>query len=338
LPSKHLFDQYCDHPLIIELNYLERGWPENVEQLWHRDIWEKSRYESILYSANKKVDKEWLQTYEHVTEMNRLSALIEELLNLLTLFSNHRFFNYSNNQSWFIEPAGDITNIRLGQPWIAFDDLKRKNQFTNPDCAPIPTISTAEYFSHHREVSDVSGNNHVELAENTPKYFDFYFDLGADEKTKYYTACKLYNDALKLNSSNPSLSLIASVMAIESLVPTEQKEKCTACNAGFSVEKCEECGLPRHRVVSKFKDTVKKYAGDGRRKLAARLYSERSKLAHGGLLRDDLFDSGFYSKTADEQQDFRRQSLILVRDVVLNWLIMRSQQIEDFKHTTPSKD
>ena len=56
-------------------------------------------------------------------------------------------------------------------------------------------------------------------------------------------------------------------------------------------------------------------------KFAGTLYITRSKLAHGGLLRDDLHDSGFYAGDKDEEQQFRRNSLILVRIAILNWLI-----------------
>jgi len=55
-------------------------------------------------------------------------------------------------------------------------------------------------------------------------------------------------------------------------------------------------------------------------KLYKDMYDTRSRLAHGGLLREDLFDTGFYAGEKDNEDGLRRNSLIVVRDAMLHWL------------------
>jgi len=112
-------------------------------------------------------------------------------------------------------------------------------------------------------------------------------------------------------------------MAIEALVNCHEDNgpRCKECNAPESIEKCTVCGLPRYRVTSRFKNFLIKFCSGLPNKFANTLYQVRSKLAHGGLLRDDLHDSGFYAGDKDEEQSFRRETRIVIRKVLLNWLI-----------------
>ena len=95
-----------DHPLILEICFNPDVWPYRDESMWLRDLWEQERYEYIQsQSPKKKLDPTdpWVESYQQITKGNRLTAIIHELNDLLTLFTNHRFF--SSNvviQSWFI--------------------------------------------------------------------------------------------------------------------------------------------------------------------------------------------------------------------------------------------
>jgi hypothetical protein len=142
-------------------------------------------------------------------------------------------------------------------------------------------------------------------------------------KTAFYMACHLYNNALFFQHSIPSVSMVAGVMAIEKLMNYEEEkpDNCKECGAPEAVEKCASCGTPIYRLRSRFREFMLKYSHPDNEKLYRDMYDVRSRLAHGGLLREDLFDTGFYAGEKDNEDILRKNSLIAVHDALLHWLI-----------------
>ena len=136
-------------------------------------------------------------------------------------------------------------------------------------------------------------------------------------------ACHLYNQALFYSASIPSLSMVAGVMAIEKLMnyKTGDGGGCKECGAPTATEKCNTCDAPIYRLRARFREFMATYAHPDYDDLYRDMYDTRSRLAHGGLLREDLFDTGFYAGENDEENQLRRNSLIVVHDALLNWLI-----------------
>jgi hypothetical protein len=261
--------------------------------------------------------------------MMRLPAIIAEMSGLLTLFTNHRFFTYHAEQHWFIPiPAPDRDAPRRslwGQLYYVLDPLESGVDLSEPTCPEVTKVPTQKYYARVRDAIYVGEDNKVQLPENIDQLFDLYFKLHPDRKTGFHTACHLYNRALELRTTCASLSLVASVMAIEALLNCSGADAsvkvCEECRTPESMEKCSVCGLPRYRATSRFKQFLSDFGSEDLEKFANELYKTRSKLAHGGLLRDDLHDSGFYAGKKDEESMFRRASLSLARIAMLNWLI-----------------
>lgn len=247
---------------------------------------------------------------------------------LLTLFANHRFFTYHAEQHWFIPipvPDRDAPFRSLwGQLYYAIDHLESGVNLSEPTCSEVTKVPTQKYYARLRDALYVGGDNTVQLPENIDQLFDLYFKLHPDRKTGFHTACHLYNMALKLGTTCASLSLVAAVMAIEALLNCSGDDApvkvCEECRTSESVEKCSVCGLPRYRATSRFKQFLSEFGSVDLKKFANDLYETRSKLSHGGLLRADLHDSGFYAGKKDEEASFRRASLSLARIAILNWL------------------
>ena len=321
-----------DHPLILEICYFPDVWPHRDQLLWHRDLWERERFKYIRnHSPNKELapSDEWVKAYQYQTTLLRLPAIIAEVSGLLTLFANHRFFIYHTEQHWFIPiPAPDRDapfRSLWGQLGYVIDPLESGVDLSEPTCPEVTKVPTQKYYALPRDAFYVGGDNTVQLPENIDQLFDLYFKLHPDRKTGFHTACHLYNRAIELRTTCASLSLVAAVMAIEALLncfgADAPVKVCEECHTPESVEKCSVCGLPRYRATSRFKQFLSDFGSEDLKKFANDLYKTRSKLAHGGLLRADLHDSGFHAGKKDEETMFRMESLRLARIAMLNWLI-----------------
>lgn len=327
-----------DHPLILEMCYDPETWPVRDELLWYRDLWELERYESISKSSssqNLDPSDDWVIAYQNATKMHRPAAITAEVLSLLTLFTNHRFFAYTPEQHWFI-PIGtetDPVSHQWGQHFYRFGGLESGSALSDPVSSDALKIPIAEYHARTRDAIYAGEDNSVRLPEDIDSLFDLYFALPPAEKKGFNTACLLYGQALELHRTHASLSLVAAVMAIEALVncfaDDRGAKRCEECGAPESIEKCPVCKSPRYRATSRFKQFLNDYwsNAEGASKFANTLYGVRSTLAHGGLLRDDLHDSGFYAGTKDEQQSFHRKTLIATRIALINWLIKQQPDL-----------
>jgi hypothetical protein len=111
-------------------------------------------------------------------------------------------------------------------------------------------------------------------------------------------------------------------MAIEKLMnyETEDTATCDECGVPESIEKCTKCNAPIYRLRSRFREFMNSYSLPDQDKLYRDMYDIRSRLSHGGLLREDLFDTGFYAGEKDNEDRLRKNSLIAVHDALLHWL------------------
>lgn len=291
----------------------------------------KDRLKEISNKSGKKLDLEsdWGKAYTSSTKMNRQSAIYKEVADLLTLFTNHRFFSYkSEPHRWFVSNGSDEMNQQWGQPCYLFPTTGKSNGSLS-SVESFNEVNKTPIKDYHTKIRDAfyvgSKNNEITFPSDIDVLFDKYFNLSEEAKLKYYNSCCLYNQALELKNSHASLSLIALVTSIEALTDKIDDQPCEECNAPPSVEVCK-CGLPRHRVSSNFKNFVSIYGdpSEEMRTFANKLYRMRSVIAHGGLLRADQNDSGFHGGGNDEQDTHIRLSEKLVHKLIINWLIKQS--------------
>jgi hypothetical protein len=290
-----------DFPLILEVNYCPKVFIGEQSPLWYRDVWEEERLRSIENKSGKKVDfsETWGKAFELQTKSLRKIAIGEEVANLLTLFTNHRLFSYDSKQYWFL--SIDETNKEFKQHWGQIGYLfptkaQDQNLSDVASYTDVNRIPVDEYNKKMRDAFYVGSENEISFPADIDKLLDIYFGLSDENKKIFYIACKLYNQALELKSTHPSFSLVASVTAVEALIKDSSEKGCTECGAKPSIEQCASCGLPRHQISSRFKQFFIEYGEDSEsmNRFARDFYTFRSSIAHGGLLREDLNDSGFH--------------------------------------------
>ena len=320
---------HYDYPLTLEVKIDDDVYPDRTSNFWHRDVWEEERYENIRRRSEKrKMDPKdgWVQTYQDHTKSLRVPAILAELRALLTVFSHYRFFIYDNKQRWFIpinkdQPSSDKSV--WGQPGFISDFSGEIDHFTGLTFDPVEIINFKEHAKRFRDAIYASEEHRIIFHEHITFLFDKYFSLPEKEKTAYFMACHLYNQALFFSKSIPSLSMVAGVMAIEKMVnyETDDEDKCDECSAPKAIEKCNTCGTPIYRLRSRFREFMATFSHPDYGNLYRDMYDTRSRLAHGGVLREDLFDTGFYAGDKDEEDQFRRNSLIVVHDALIHWLL-----------------
>lgn len=329
-----------DFPLLLEMKYCPAVWPASNETFWCRDVWEKERLEKIKNKSQMKTidfDDDWIKGYQTITKQLRGNAIFEEISNLLTLFTNHRFFKYNYEDKWFLrkDNVGDKFLSNWGQAFYHFPQLvSDSNELSNiSDYKEIKKIEAQKYKKDTRDshfFSKNEGYNDITFPDDLDGLFDEYFNLSHDDMKKFYTACKLYNQALDLKTTHSSLSLVASATAIEALL-NNMVERHDRCHHEKSIEQCdnEECRIPIYGLRSRFRAFFFEYGSDSSemRKFADKFYDFRSGIVHGGLLRDDLHDSGFYAGVNDEEQAFRRESLSIANHVLISWLVKSESRV-----------
>ncbi len=317
-----------DHPLILEVCFDSEVWPRRPEGEWYRDQWEQERYEHMTKTLGDSLSddkKRWLETYQQTTQMRRFGAIISELVSLLSLFTNYRFL-YSNSagQSWFVSLDPDRTPV-WGQKWFTFDECSQGTSLSPSSIECAPSMPYQEYYAKIYGAIVVGEENDISFPDNLDQLMRLYFSLGGRYKECFHKACHLYCKALDLASESASLSLMSSAMAIEALAnaDSDRSRNCENCGTPEHLEKCDLCGAPRYRATTKFKEFIAEYLEQSSevKTFAKRLYEVRSSLAHGGLLRDDLHDSGFYTNDREEEQQLRRNARRVTRLILINWLL-----------------
>lgn len=310
-----------DHPLVIEIKFQKEIYPEHSDILWHRDVWEKERFEYIKRrSPKEKMDPSdhWVKAYQDQTKRLRPSAIFKEVCNLLTLFTCYRFFTYDGKQSWFIpirnQPNGKIKisdESIWGQSGYISEYGGTVKNFTNITCDSAPLVPMDSYIKRFRDIKGYTEEDQIDFPDSINFLFDKYFSLPSIKKTVYYKACHIFNQALYFKYSIPSLSMVASVMAIENIMNFDTED----------IPICENCNAPIYKSRSRFREFMSAYSLPDEDKLYKDMYDIRSRLAHGDLLREDLFDTGFYAGEKDNEDRLRKNSLIVVNEALLHWLV-----------------
>jgi hypothetical protein len=151
LPHKKQNESFQhDHPLIIEISFDEEVYPERSDNIWHRDIWEKERFEFIKRRSRKRrmdPTDPWVKAYQDQTKRLRPPAIFKEVCNFLTLFTRYRFFTYDGKQGWFIplqiQQNGKIINqveSIWGQPGFISECGGTVENFTKTNYDSVPIV------------------------------------------------------------------------------------------------------------------------------------------------------------------------------------------------------
>lgn len=262
---------------------------------------------------------EQMETYHHIPGQNRQPAIQKELQVLLTLLTNYTFIDYGRYpNSWFIT----LSNSEPVWGQVDYRSQELENAAGSFSTTRVGPVKVTSFWQYYRRTRNVFAED-IEFPDFLDNLFTLYFSLDPNKKQAFYAACLLWVQANDRHMP-PSMSLVAEVSAIETLVHWDDPDPvvCKKCRAFLGPNKCAKCGNTLHGLTRRFVDFITTYAGKSGKKLADRMYGSRSGVAHhGALLRDDLFDTGFNIGPKDDQLFFRRGTSMVTRTAIVRWLI-----------------
>ena len=143
---------------------------------------------------------------------------------------------------------------------------------------------------------------------------DSYFTFTDDKLDSLRKTIILFYKSYELESVSSSMSLVAMISAIETIV--------RYVNKNFKVDVCNECGNKKYKVSKQYRDFLLKYSGEKdhtkKKKYIDDIYSLRSNIVHNGY----LFFSDYSLNTLDHLFDkpVNRIRYFLCH-CLMNWII-----------------
>lgn len=250
-----------------------------------------------------------------------------QIRNLLSSITNYRFYYPTAELLWFAEvPNGELKeemnnqSSKAGMTFYWYPEMNKESIITKFTETGLPQIEFIKHPDCFMNI-DLDGTEEVKLPQHTDTAIHNFFALGEEERNTVNSATSLICNGVDLRIKMKSLSFVAFVSSIETMVNYEFRQE--------EVKKCDACGTQQFRVMGKFRDYLLKYASDNpdTKKQVNNIYNLRSKIAHTGLLLlgDNMIDWS-NEKLQDEQAQSHLQAMQISRSSLTNWLLMRGQQ------------
>jgi hypothetical protein len=292
-PSMSKIEEDIGHkPSIIEFK-VEEGKKEFFE--------EKKRVGKVKFPVPK-------DAVQAVVANNRY----HELLRLFSLFTNYHHFTYKNHQSWC---------IHLGTKGFKRDSINWGQEivpsFIKMDFNPkTPVAESQEMKEYYGGMAIEKFTPTVIHPENLATLLEKYFTFSDEMKDVFDKSLRLFNQALEIMSTMPSLSIVAYISSIENLV--------THQHLGEPEDTCD-CGQIKYGVSKKFKsficDSIKAESNRKRNKYVDMIYDLRSKIVHAGGLHLNDLDNYFWKLNEEENPFLLFEIEQITRISIINWFI-----------------
>lgn len=268
-----------------------------------------------------------------------------EIINVLSVLSNHRFFNYRvENHQWAImTPSVKFADLNPEQQelynnqyssWtisgFLYPGLRKDlliDSFTDFKFPTTQLISPSYKYFTDDPVD--SKNKEITLPDSIISSLDNYYNLSSKTKKRIKSAVYMICDGIDIADYRRSLAFLSFVSAIENIVTIEFDDssivfECNSCQRiAKSPHSCPNCGQPIWGIKTKFKEFLKKFVAGGASSVDKynKIYNLRSKIAHAGRLL--LGDYDLSLNNSDSKNDdwlMKLETLQLARISITNWL------------------
>jgi hypothetical protein len=248
------------------------------------------------------------------------------ILKLLTAFSNFHFFIPTMEPQWFAridgigeEEMNNQTSV-VGLNIYQFPKWKECSAIEGFTQVGYPEIEPQEHPDCFQNI-ELEGKEPVTFSKFILRALHNYFLLSPEQLAAVDSAVELINQGVKLRQSMQSMSFVALISSIETMVAFEYRD--------MKVEKCKICSADQYKVMFKFRDYLGKYATDDptAKKRINELYNLRSKIAHTGML---LFGDGKIDFSSGEKQEdqfnMHLQAMMASRLSLINWILLTGKE------------
>jgi hypothetical protein len=284
----------------------------------------------LEYTTTEDDKIEPTSDFKELKDLRTLTATTltkqDQILNLLTLFTNHLFFRYSDlTGTWGIpilkDNPGEEANKWSSKwnmtmfHWPELPNQLKITEFTKPEIKEVPYSRHFEYYYHNPNF-DYYRDREITFPSSIFIGLDSYYSLNEDSKNVIDSAISHSVSAVELRQHKKTLSIIASFTSIETMVNFEFKD--------LEAEKCNNCGQLQFKVSKKFRDFLFKYIGkstNNKKKFNA-FYSLRSKIAHTGeQLKTEKLWTDLPKEEKDKEFLNHIEILQLGKISIIHWLI-----------------
>ncbi len=256
---------------------------------------------------------------DFVPEPTLQNNWLNKIVRLLTVFTNHNFFIYDNEEGWFKTlnlqiPNEEKNNISSswGMNFYYNEEMQKRlviNKLTNIDLEDIGEEIHNEYFQKPN-IDDI--NKEITISKYTNAMFEAFFLLNEMERKYFDSAVTLIYNGQQIKDKMRSLAFLSFISSIETMTSLEFKDKqkeihlkCESCktieNSPFL---CAKCDGPIWGVSQQFKSYLNKYltSDPNANSIINNLYDIRSKIVHKGqlLLGDSFIDWDKNKKQSEE--------------------------------------
>lgn len=294
LPDTAPKPQYAigEHPLVIEYVY-DTIDGEEIARI------------AAEYSDPCSFDERMLESRYDFTKQ-------DEILCVLSVITKYLITKEENGRRWVLcDKDEDWISVERGVGYFWKGLSQFGENLTDIDIGNITEVQYEQYYS-----KDAFLGEPFMLSDSTSWILDKYFSLDEARKEAFLSACVLFERSSRTWAISHSLAYIGFVSGIEALIEYENKN--------VKIEKCDDCGQPKYKVMNKFLTFARDYGNDSHefKKYAKKLYDRRSQIGHvGKLLSHDL--AGKISGPVVEMNDGieLRNLQRVVRIMMINWLI-----------------
>lgn len=257
----------------------------------------------------------------------------DEILNLLTLFTNHHFFRYSDlTGTWGMpilkDDPGEEANSWSSKwnmimfHWPGLPAQLKIEKFTEIELAyePVQFVPFLEYYQKNPNL-DTDDKRVISFPNNIFLGLDSFYQLDSESRSVIDDAISHAVSGIELRRTKKTLSVISGFTAIETMVNFENKD--------FVVERCEKCGQPQYKVVQHYRDYLLKYIGDNpnNKKKFNAFYNLRSKFIHtGARYKTEYLWNDLPKEESNKELISQLEVILMSKMAIVNWLVIKRQE------------
>lgn len=294
------------------------------------------------------IDSDKNKTSQEINVFDNMAAryAVEyEIINILSVLSNHHFFKYRPGVGKWVMKAPNADLIEMSKEQRA--EFNNQNStwcidgYTYPGIYdeleiekftvfkfPITPLNSDyfKYFTHDPVEND---KGEILFPATITSCLDNFYFLSTKTQKKIKSSVSLICDGIDISDYKRSLAFLSFVSAIEVLVGLEFSDKeikfdCDSCKSlTSSPYKCLACGKPIWGIKAKYKEFLRKFVAGSEKSLSTynKIYNLRCKIAHQGqLFIGDIELSLDNMEKKGSENLINLKSLQLARLSLTNWL------------------
>jgi len=293
--------------------------------------------------------------YEEFTSLLAETSLYTKKLNriirLLSAITNHEFSSYPVEVKWGVpmpdlkqENSGKINSqsSRLFMSLYTYSTMRTESQITEFSSQSHKSMGYRKHHDYYLNDPFEDIKKEIDFPDTINSTLEKYYDLESKTQLLVDTICHLIKNGLTLETKMKSLSFLAFVSSIETLINHEYKTfkgdvefECDGCQTiKSSPVNCKKCGRPSWGISTKFYTFLRTYVAYSEEavKKFKRVYGMRSKIVHTGvLLLGDEFITWGNSDVEQSQFEIRAETKQLARLSVILWLLDGPNKTPNFE-------